>query len=74
MDTWDERIVMVADDEDFLDWQRDWLAETVAADRQGSEALCATTLANRVHGSHTRPYGTVRCCSNRGRRHGTRDF
>jgi hypothetical protein len=27
MDTWDERIVMVADDEDFLDWQRDWLAE-----------------------------------------------
>jgi hypothetical protein len=27
MDTWDERIVMVADDEDLLDWQRDWLAE-----------------------------------------------
>jgi hypothetical protein len=27
MDPWDERIVMVADDEDFLDWQRDWLAE-----------------------------------------------
>jgi hypothetical protein len=25
MDTWDERIVLVADDEDFLDWQRDWL-------------------------------------------------
>jgi hypothetical protein len=23
--TWDERIVMVADDEDFLEWQRDWL-------------------------------------------------
>jgi hypothetical protein len=21
------RIVMVADDEDFLDWQRDWLSE-----------------------------------------------
>jgi len=27
MDTWDGRIVMVADDEDFLDWHRDWLAE-----------------------------------------------
>ena len=27
MDTWDERIVMVADDEDFLDWQRDWLTD-----------------------------------------------
>ena len=27
MDTWDERIVMVADDEDFAEWQRDWLAE-----------------------------------------------
>jgi hypothetical protein len=27
MDTWDERIVMVADDEDFLEWQRDWRAE-----------------------------------------------
>jgi hypothetical protein len=27
MDTWDERIVLVADDEDFLDWQRDWLTE-----------------------------------------------
>jgi hypothetical protein len=27
MDTWDERIVMVADDEDFLEWQRDWLTD-----------------------------------------------
>jgi hypothetical protein len=27
MDTWDERIVLVADDDDFLDWQRDWLTE-----------------------------------------------
>jgi hypothetical protein len=45
MDPWDERIVMVADDEDFLDWQRDWLAEMVAAD---SEVLCASTLADRV--------------------------
>ncbi len=27
MDTWDGRIVMVPDDEDFLGWQRDWLAE-----------------------------------------------
>jgi hypothetical protein len=27
MDTWDERIVLVGDDEDFLDWQRDWLTE-----------------------------------------------
>jgi hypothetical protein len=26
MDTWDQRIVMVADDADFLEWQRDWLA------------------------------------------------
>jgi hypothetical protein len=26
MDTGDERIVMIADDEDFLDWQRDRLA------------------------------------------------
>lgn len=25
--TWDERIVMVADDEDFLEWQRDWLTD-----------------------------------------------
>jgi hypothetical protein len=50
MDTWDERIVLVADDEDFLDWRRDWLTEkTVAAEPYGSEALCATTLANRVH-------------------------
>ncbi|HVQ49364.1 MAG TPA: hypothetical protein VMS92_04885 [Mycobacterium sp.] len=24
---WDERIVLVADDEDFVDWQRDWLPE-----------------------------------------------
>ena len=27
LDTWDERIVMVADDEDFLEWQREWLEE-----------------------------------------------
>ncbi|HTI74158.1 MAG TPA: hypothetical protein VL634_04125 [Mycobacterium sp.] len=27
IDTWDERIVMVADDEDFLEWQREWLAD-----------------------------------------------
>jgi hypothetical protein len=27
LDTWDERIVMVSDDEDFLKWQREWLAE-----------------------------------------------
>jgi hypothetical protein len=27
MDTWDERIVMVADDEDFLEWQRGWLTD-----------------------------------------------
>jgi hypothetical protein len=27
MDIWDERIVLVADDEDFLDWLRDWLTE-----------------------------------------------
>jgi hypothetical protein len=27
MDTWDERIVMVADDEDFLEWRRDWLTD-----------------------------------------------
>jgi hypothetical protein len=27
LDTWDERIVVVADDEDFLDWQREWLEE-----------------------------------------------
>jgi len=27
MDTWCEQIVMAADDEDSLDWQRDWLAE-----------------------------------------------
>ena len=27
LDTWDERIVMVADDEDFAEWQREWLAE-----------------------------------------------
>jgi hypothetical protein len=27
MSTRDERIVMVADDEDFLEWQRDWLAD-----------------------------------------------
>ncbi len=27
IDTWDERIVMVADDEDFAEWQREWLAE-----------------------------------------------
>jgi hypothetical protein len=27
MDTRDERIVMVADDEDFLEWQRDWLTD-----------------------------------------------
>jgi hypothetical protein len=27
MSTWDERIVMFADDEDFLEWQRDWLAD-----------------------------------------------
>jgi hypothetical protein len=26
-DTWDERIVMVADDEDFLEWQRDRLTD-----------------------------------------------
>jgi hypothetical protein len=25
--TWDERIVMVVDEEDFLEWQRDWLEE-----------------------------------------------
>jgi hypothetical protein len=24
---WDERIVLVADDEDFLEWQRDWLTD-----------------------------------------------
>jgi hypothetical protein len=24
---WDERIVLVTEDEDFLEWQRDWLAE-----------------------------------------------
>jgi hypothetical protein len=27
MGTWDGRIVVVANDENFLDWQRDWLAE-----------------------------------------------
>jgi hypothetical protein len=27
IDTWDERIVMVADDEDFADWQREWMAD-----------------------------------------------
>ena|SRR6476620_5331020 len=27
LDTWDERIVVVADDEDFLEWQREWLEE-----------------------------------------------
>jgi hypothetical protein len=27
MDTWDERIVLVADDADFLEWQQDWLSE-----------------------------------------------
>jgi len=27
LDTWDERIVMVADDEDFAEWQREWLAD-----------------------------------------------
>lgn len=26
MDTWDERIGMLADGEHFLDWPRDWLA------------------------------------------------
>ncbi|WP_319452728.1 MULTISPECIES: hypothetical protein [unclassified Mycobacterium] len=28
IDTWDERIVMVADEADFLEWQREWLEET----------------------------------------------
>ena len=28
MSTWDDRIVMVADDEAFLEWQRDWLGDT----------------------------------------------
>jgi hypothetical protein len=27
MSTWDDRIVMVADDEAFLEWQRDWLGD-----------------------------------------------
>ena len=27
IDTWDERIVVVAGDEDFLEWQREWLEE-----------------------------------------------
>jgi len=27
LDTWDERIVMVAD-EDFVQWRQDWLAES----------------------------------------------
>lgn len=27
IDTWDERIVMVADEDDFLEWQQDWLDE-----------------------------------------------
>ena len=27
MDTWDERMVLVADVEDFLEWQRDRQAE-----------------------------------------------
>jgi len=27
LDTWEERIVMVAD-EDFAEWQQDWLAES----------------------------------------------
>jgi len=27
VDTWDERIVVVVDDEDFLEWQREWLEE-----------------------------------------------
>jgi hypothetical protein len=24
LNTWDERIVMIADDEDLLDWQQGW--------------------------------------------------
>ena len=31
MDTWDERIVVVADDGDFLEWQREWLADNDGA-------------------------------------------
>ena len=66
----------------FIDIDREELRRTgsatgcrtmVAADPDGSEALCATTLADRVQ-LRTRPYGTVSRCSNRGRRHGTRDF
>jgi hypothetical protein len=48
MDTWDERIVMVADDEDFLEWQRDWLTDNVARD---PEVLRGSTLADRVPAS-----------------------
>lgn len=42
--TWDERIVMVADDEDFAQWQREWLGRQ----RSGvtSEALCAIVLTD----------------------------
>jgi hypothetical protein len=29
--TWDERIVMVAEDADFDEWQREWLADNGAA-------------------------------------------
>jgi hypothetical protein len=29
--TWDERIVMVAGDADFADWQREWLAENTTS-------------------------------------------
>ena len=70
--TWDERIVIVADDEDFAPVA----ARVGGRQRQKvtSEALCATMLTRLTCTVRTRSYGTVYRCSNRGRCAGTRVF
>jgi hypothetical protein len=65
----DARIVMVAD-EDFLAWQRNGWPRTVAVTQKRwapPRLLIEFTI-------RTRQYGTVSCCTNRGRRDGARNY